>query len=49
MRTVRMSFANCLFIPEGQCLLSFFPILQISKLMCREWSELPQVTETGEG
>lgn len=31
-----MSFANCLFSPEGECLFSFFPILQVSKLVYRE-------------
>lgn len=45
MRELRMSFASCIFSPKGQCSLGFFPILQMSKLMYREWSELSQVTE----
>lgn len=49
MRAVRMSFANCLFFPEGPCLLGFFFILQMSKLMCKEESELPKSQSQGEG
>lgn len=47
MRAVRVSFAYCLFSPGGQCLLSFFAILQTSELMYGAWDELSQVTEPG--
>ena len=38
-------FCQLPFFPKGPPLTRFLPILQMSKLMYREWSELSQVTE----